>query len=472
MTDSIAVPANRTTHDLDYITTDSGNADRLVREHGRDFRYCEPLGGWLHWNGVRWQVDNAAIWDRAEQVGKTLLHEAADANDRNNGDRIWSHGRYTLSVPGLRRMIEKAAKDSRVRVSAKLFDSDPFLLNCLNGTVEIRTGKLHDHDRNNLITKLAPVSYDPNADDTEWVRFLERVIPDKELRDFLRMAVGYSAIGNAAEHVMFILYGLGANGKSTFTETIKATLGDYAHRTNTESLMSSGKASNGPTPDLANLKGRRFVYASESEEGQRLDESAIKAITGGGTINARHLYGKPFEFEPSHTLWLETNHKPRVKGTDPAIWRRLMLVPFTVSIPKEHQDRRLPLRLREQMSGVLNWIVRGAVEWHSTAEGLEPPKVVTEATDDYRFDMDRIAQFIEDRCEVGPGYEVPLGHLYLCYQLYVERDSNTEKVEGKTTFGLRMEGKGFKKDRTKTADRTRIWRGIRLKSDAGQTGQN
>jgi putative DNA primase/helicase len=472
MTITNNVPSNGTTHDLDYITTDSGDADRLIREHGRDFRYCEPLGGWLHWNGVRWQVDNAAIWERGEQIGKSLLHEAADASDRNDGDRLWSHGRYTLSVPGLRRMIEKAQRDSRVRVSAGLFDADPNLLNCLNGTLDIRTGKLHDHDRNDLITKLAPVSYDPDADDREWARFLERVVPDGELCDFLRMSVGYSAIGNAAEHVMFILYGLGANGKSTFTETLKAVLGDYAHRTNTNTLVNNGKVSNGPTPDLANLRGRRFTYASESEEGQRLDEATIKSITGGGTINARHLYGKPFEFEPSHTLWLETNHKPRVKGTDPAIWRRLILVPFIVAIPKEQQDRWLPQKLRKQASGVLNWIVSGAMDWHGSQDGLVPPKAVTDATEDYRFDMDRIAQFIEDRCDVGPEYEVPIGRLYLCYQLYVERDNNTEKVEGKTTFGQRLEGKGLKKGKAKTVDRTRIWYGIRLKPDPGQTGQN
>lgn len=277
------------------------------------------------------------------------------------------------------------------------------------------------------------------------------------------MSVGYSAIGNAAEHVMFILYGLGANGKSTFTETLKATLGDYAHRTNTNTLVNSGQGSNGPSPDLANLKGRRFTYASESEEGQRLDEATIKSITGGGTINARHLYGKPFEFEPTHTLWLETNHKPRVKGTDPAIWRRLMLVPFTVPIPKPEQDRHLPRKLKEEASGVLNWIVRGAWEWHNSADGLVAPRAVDEATEEYRSDMDRIGQFLGEACDTGAAYMVPMGELYQRYSNWVSADDNTEKVEGKITFGQRLESKGFTKGRANDGSGTRVWEGLRLK---------
>ncbi len=410
-------------------------------------------------------MDNSTVYESAKKVGRDMLHEAADENDRHVRDRLVHHAKKSLNERGVNAMVNLAKTDERVKVSPDLFDSDPYLLNCLNGTVDVRTGTLRVHERDDLITKLAPVAYHPEADDSEWTAFLERVLPIPELRDFMRMSVGYSAIGNAAEHVMFILYGLGANGKSTFTETIKATLGEYAHRTTTASLSSGGWSSNGPTPDLANLKGRRFTYASESEEGQRLDEATIKSITGGGTINARHLYGKPFEFEPSHTLWLETNHKPRVRGTDPAIWRRLMLVPFTVSIPKEQQDRYLPQKLRAQASGVLNWIVRGAWEWHNSEDGLVVPEAVEAATKDYRFEMDRIAQFIQDECLTGAEFEAKLGDLYAAYRLWVGADENTEQVEGKTTFGLRLEAKGFQKGRASTAARTRIWRGIGLKGN-------
>ncbi|QIN82500.1 hypothetical protein GBA63_07465 [Rubrobacter tropicus] len=460
MTDTIT-----NTHDLDYITTDSGNADRLVREHREAFRYCEPLGGWLTWNGLRWKVDNAAIHEKARRIGRALLQEAADEKDNHVRDRLIQHARYSLSDPGIERMVRRATKDASVRVGPAAFDSYPYLMNVWNGTVDLRTGELHGHDRENLITMLAPVAYYPDADGTEWDTFLERVLPDEELREFMRTSVGYSAIGNAAEHVMFILYGLGANGKSTFTETLKAVLGDYAHRTNTNTLVNSGGGPNGATPDLANLKGRRFTYASESEEGQRLDEATIKSITGGGTINARHLYGKPFEFEPSHTLWLETNHKPRVKGTDPAIWRRLMLVPFTVAIPKPEQDRHLPEKLREQASGVLNWIVRGAMDWH-TSDGLVAPKPVEDATEEYRSDMDRIGQFIQEMCDTGPGKQVPIGKLYEAYKSWVELDGNTEKVEGKITFGQRLEGKGFNKGRANNGSGTRVYEGIALQIDS------
>lgn len=456
MTDTI-------TRNLDYITTDSGNADRLVREHGQDFRYCEPLGGWFHWSVVRRQVENDAIRERAKRVGRSMLHEAADERDGHVRDRLIQHARNSLSERGIKAMVNLAKTDDTIRVSPELFDTDPYLINCWNGTVDVRTGKLRDHNREDLITRLAPVAYDPQAEDSEWMGFLGRVLPDDELRDFMRMSVGYSAIGNAAEHVMFILYGLGANGKSTFTETLKATLGDYAHRTNTNTLVNSMKGSSGPTPDLANLKGRRFTYASESEEGQRLDEATIKSITGGGTINARHMYGTPFEFEPSHTLWLETNHKPRVKGTDPAIWRRLMLVPFTVAIPKPEQDRHLPEKLRDEASGVLNWIVRGAHEWHNSADGLVAPKAVEEATEEYRSNMDRLGQFLEEACDTGAAYQVPLGELYQRYSNWVTADDNTEKVEGKITFGQRLESKGYVKGKTKDKNPVRVWEGLRLK---------
>lgn len=461
MTDTMTTPVDT----LDFITTDAGNSQRLINCHGEDFKYCGSLGGWFSWTGVRWQLDNAAIYERAKQIGRDLLHEAADESDNHRRDRLITHARYTLGEPGQRRMVTLSSKDARVRVNPETFDSDPYLLNVANGTIDLRTGNLRPHDRSDLLTKTSLVAYDPEADDSEWMAFLERVLPDQELRDFLRRAVGYSVVGEVSEHVLFILYGLGANGKSTFTETIKAVLGDYAHRTRTESLMTSGKSSNGPTPDVANLKGRRFVYASESEEGQRLDEATIKAITGGGTINARHLYGTPFEFEPSHTLWLETNHKPRVKGTDPAIWRRLMLIPFTTTIPKEEQDRHLPERLRQKLSSVLNWIVRGCLEWQQSKEGLEAPEQVHKATEDYRFDMDRIAQFIEDECVTGAGCEVSLGKLYSAYNVWVQADDNTEKVEGKTTFSQRLEGKGFHKGRANNRERTRIWQGIGLKED-------
>src|SRR5215211_5735922 len=163
MTDTTTVPKVEPKYDLDYITTDSGNADRLVREHGEDFRYCDALGGWLHWNGVRWQVDNAAIWERAEQVGKEYLREAAEADDRQVANRLWQHGRYTLSERGMSRMIALADKDSRMRVGAELFDADPYLLNVQNGTIDICSGEFRPHNRTDLITKLAPITYDESA---------------------------------------------------------------------------------------------------------------------------------------------------------------------------------------------------------------------------------------------------------------------------------------------------------------------
>jgi putative DNA primase/helicase len=279
------------------------------------------------------------------------------------------------------------------------------------------------------------------------------------------MAAGYSAIGDVREHLLLILYGSGANGKSTFIETIRAALGDYAHRTRTEILMAKA-AGNGATPELANLKGKRFVTASESEDGQRLAESLIKDLTGGDTITARHLYKEPFEFRPTHTLWLSTNHRPVIRGTDEGIWRRIRLVPFTVRIPDEQQDKRLPERLREdELSGVLAWMVRGALMWQQSSVGLDVPDEVRKATQQYRDDMDRIKQFVVDECVIGRWeYRVTKDELYSAYREWVSEGG--EYPESKRRFGQRLKEKysHIEEDRYNDKTRTRIWRGIGLRA--------
>jgi putative DNA primase/helicase len=460
---SMTVSQNEVKQDLDYITTDSGNADRLIREYGREFAYCEPLGGWLHWKGMRWQVDNSAIWERARSIGKAWQHEAAEAHDRSDADRLWQHGRYTLSEPGLRRMIALAEKDSRVRVSPETFDSGPYLLNVENGTIDVRTGELHDHGRADLITKLAPVSYNPDATATRWQTFIERVLPTEDIRRYVQKAVGQALTGKVEQQAFYVNHGFGENGKSTFFDTIISMMGEYAGTIDIDVLMAR-KQNGNATPELASLKGKRFVVTSENEQGQRLKEGLVKRLTGDKTITARELYKGVITFERTFKLFMHVNHRPEITGTDHAMWRRLRLIPWEVRITKEEKDLHLLDKLEQELSGILNWALEGYRLY--LEEGLEPPEAVREATAQYRDDMDKVTQFIKDECVTGAeSFWVTKDRLYNVYKAWC--GENGVYPESKRRFGEKLVEKEYDPNQRQmvAGKQVRVWRGIGLLSE-------
>jgi putative DNA primase/helicase len=332
-------------------------------------------------------------------------------------------------------MLELAK--SEVPVSPDELDADPWLLNCPNGTVDLRTGEMRPHKRENLLTKMAGADYRSEATAATWKAFLERVLPSDELRGFVQRSSGYSATGDTSEQCMFINHGSGANGKSTFQEAIATALGDYATRTPTEMLLA--KRTGGIPNDVARLKGARFVTSSETEEGRRLAESLVKDLTGQDTISARFMRAEWFDFKPSHKLWLSTNHKPEIRGTDNAIWRRIRLIPWAVVIPPKKQDRKLPDKLRDDLPGILAWIVRGCSEW--IRGGLKAPEEVRRATGEYRAEMDQLAAFITDCCEVNQDQRAYASDLYKAYKLWCE-DAG-ERRDTQTKFGRRLTEKGY-----------------------------
>jgi putative DNA primase/helicase len=440
-----------------YNLTDLGNSERFVADHGEDVRYCYPWGKWLVWSGTRWERDDAGGVHRlAKETVRGIYREAADAEDDGRRKALAQHATRSEAESKIRAMLELAK--SELPVSPDELDGDPWLLNAENGTVDLRSGELRDHRREDLITKLVPVEYDPDAAAPAWGRFLERVLPGEDLRAFVRRASGYSAAGDTSEQVMFINHGAGNNGKSTFQEAIVAALGDYSMRAPTEMLMA--KRSSGVPNDVARLKGARFVTASETEEGRRLAESLVKDLTGQDTISARFMRAEFFDFRPTHKLWLSTNHKPEIRGTDNAIWRRIRLIPWAVTVPPAERDRRLPERLRAELSGILAWIVRGCLEWHR--EGLLAPDEVRQATREYRAEMDILAGFLADCCIRGERERSYAGELYSTYRRWSEAAG--ERPESQKRFGGRLKERGFLNDRDSKTGRS-VWSGLRLKDE-------
>jgi len=440
-----------------YLCTDTGNAERLADRHGANLRYCYPWGKWLVYDGTRWHVDvRGAVVRLAKNTARSIFEEAKEASSDTAAKELGKWASSSLSEGKLRAMITLAQSEPGIPVLPEELDASPDLLNVPNGTIDFRTGKLREHRREDLITKIAPVEYDPDASAPTWEAFLERALPSGELRSFVQRAVGYSATGDTSEQCMFINHGGGANGKSTFQETIAAALGDYAMRAPTEMLLA--KRSDGVPNDVARLKGARFVSASETEEGRRLAESRIKDLTSQDTITARFMKAEWFDFAPTHKLWLSTNHKPEIRGTDAAIWRRIRLVPWKVSIPPAEQDKKLPEKLRSELPGILAWVVRGCLGWRR--KGLQAPEEVRQATGDYRSEMDVLAAFLEECCILRSDAMAFAKNLYIAYKEWCE--ANGEPIEKQRRFGMRLTERGLRRQKVGGVYR---WCGVGLRHD-------
>ena len=438
--------------------TDLGNAGRLVTAHGKDLRFCHTTNKWLVWDGTRWQFDtNGEVERRAKQTVLSIYAEVASEGDEDKRKALAKWAAGSESRGRINAMIELAKSESGIPVAPEDLDSDPWLLNCANGTIDLRTGQLQAHRREDLCTKLAAVRFEPTATCPLFEGFLDRIMGcDFELAGFVQRSIGYALTGSVKEQAIFIWYGSGANGKTTLIEAIRELLGDYAKTADSALLLS--KKSDGISNNIARLAGARFVSTSETEAGRRLDETQVKQLTGGDTITARFLYAEFFEFAALFKLFLATNHRPKIRGTDKGIWRRIRLVPFNVTIPDEQQDKELKDKLRDELPGILAWAVRGSLAWQN--QGLGIPPEVREATESYRCDMDVVGRFISERCIPKAGIKTPVSKLYGEYVTWCEE--NGEEPLKKGDFGHQVGAHGFSDDRD---GRTRYRVGIGLVTD-------
>lgn len=447
-----------------FPLTDLGNAERMATQHGRTLRFCHDWNKWLAWDGRRWAIDNTAeVIRRAKETARSLYTEAGQIRDDELRKTIAKWARGSESRSKMMAMIELSKAEYCMPIRSNDLDTNPWYINVLNGTLDLRTGKLKDHEPDDLITKLVPAVYEPTATCPLWLEFLERIMKKNQaVISFLQRAIGYSLTGDTREQVIFILYGIGANGKSTFLETLSRLLNDYALHTPTQTLMVKPK---GSIPnDVARLRGARYVTAVEADEEQKLAESMIKQMTGGERMAARFLNAEWFEFIPEFKIWLATNHKPEIRGTDHAIWRRICLISFDVVIPDDEQDKDLLKKLEGELEGILNWALEGCLAWQKI--GLTPPPEVLRATAKYRSEMDVLAGFIEDYCLEDESLTTTAAQLYTSY---IEWCSNSgEKPLSKRGFGLRLKERGFSQSRQSGG--TRSWTGIGLLDEYSQKG--
>ena len=349
--------------------------------------------GWHYWDGKRWAEDDKGATKRAvlatfrqalrESVG---LDETARDILRKDVRKCES-GAGVVGVLGIAMALEVFA------ATVKDLDADPYLLNCANGTLDLRTMQLRAHDPADRITKVTTAAFDPEAHGPTWDKFIQRVLPNEDVRGFLQRYTGTSLCGRVLEHKLAILTGEGRNGKGVFYGAAIAALGDYAQAAEPELLMHRDGAH--PT-GVMDLRGSRFVVVSENDKDRKLAEATVKRLTGGDRIKARKMREDFVEFDPSHTPVLVTNHLPKVSGDDPSLWARLRVVPFEVVIPEAEQDTHLAEKLELETDAILAWIIQGWTDYDRA--GLQEPDEVTEATWNYRQDSDAYARFVSEQC--------------------------------------------------------------------------
>ena len=437
--------------------TDMGNGKRLVTLHGRDLHYCPVWKKWFVWNGKLWLPDNGSeIMRRAKNTVRSIELEIGAANE------LVRHARSSESQAKLKAMIACAQSEPTIDIMPENMDLDPWLLNCLNGTLDLRTGSLGRHRRGDLITKVAPVKFNPKAACPRWINFLKKFMAgNDDMISFLQRAVGYSLTGITREQCLFPLWGIGNNGKTTFLEVIKAILGcDYAKQAAADTFMQ--KTSGGQIPnDLAALRGMRLVTVQEADRNQQLSESLVKQVTGGDAITARFMRQEWFTYTPQFKLWLIANHKPVIRGTDDGIWRRLKLIHCKVQIPEPEWDRQLTDKLKVELPGILNWAVQGCLEWQR--DGLGIPEGVQDAVAEYREEMDILGGFIEERCILNPTAVTPATSLFEVYTRWAGANGETNPL-GLWAFGKALSERGVGRKHT---NRGVVRVGIAPRPDAG-----
>lgn len=408
-----------------YTFDDTGNAQRFTDLFGDSVRYSYTDKRWYYYDGRKWCVDMTGTVKRlADRAVEAMAAEAqvyAEADAEEGGDMskaFQKHIKSSRSNKSKNAMLSEVMH--YVPVTPGQLDRHKGLINTPGGIIELHSGKSEEHDSKLFLTKITTAEYSRTAECPLWLNFLNDIFAgDKELIRYIQKAVGYTLTGSTSEQCVFFLFGTGRNGKSTFIDIIREIFGDYAANIQPETIMIKRSGGSAINSDIARLKGARLVTSAEPNEGVRINEGLLKQLTGEDVVTARKLYGDEFEFKPEFKLWMSTNHKPIIRGTDIGIWRRIHLIPFTVQIPENKVDKRLKYKLEAELTGIFRWAVDGCLLYQQ--EGLKMPRAVLDAVKEYRREMDVISAFIEDCCVTGAGMSVQSSQLYAAYMHWAEQ---------------------------------------------------
>jgi putative DNA primase/helicase len=423
---------------------------RFSRQYERELRYVAAWDRWMCWDGTRWRDDDTlAVFDRCRAICRRASAECGDAKER---------AAMKIAAAQTVAAVERLARaDRRHAATIEQWDAEPWLLNSPDGIINLRTGEMLSHQREQYLTKITAAG--PGGECPLWRHFLDRITDgNSELQAFLQRVIGYGLTGSTREHALFFLYGTGSNGKSVFLSTIAGLLGDYA-KTAPASAFTATSTEQHPT-DVAGLRGARFVTAIETEDGRWWAEAKIKSLTGGDPVTARFMRQDFFEYVPQFKLIVAGNHKPGLRSVDEAIRRRLHLIPFTVTIGEQERDPNLAEKLKEEYPGILQWAIDGCLAWQR--DGLNPPDIVRDATSQYLAAEDAMGRWVEDRCTLGPSYWTSGAALFADWQEWCQQTGERAGSQKRFTQGL--QGKGIEPGRT-GADGTRGFAGIALRED-------
>ena len=423
---------------------DQGRGLRMRDQFATVLKFNAVDKKWFFFNGSYWQEDigNQKVELAAERVANSIKKEKPELSfstktDEDKAMNEWYRfQKDSRSHMAKMHMIDEFKK--YVIVKHGEFDKEDMLLNTESGYVDLSNGELHDHDIDKKFSHQTLAEYSDNVDAPLWEKFLNQIFNnDEELIHYVQKAIGYSFTGSVDEQCLFILNGRGRNGKSVFSNVISNVAGNYAKQMNVQTIVAKKNQSGSANSDIARLEGARIVTSSELNEGDRFDESLVKQLTGGDKILARFLYGSEFEYNPKFKIWMATNHLPIIRGTDDGIWRRIKIIPFNIQIPKEKVDKRLEYKLKAEYTGILNWIVQGAIMWQQ--EGLEDPEAVRQVIENYRAEMDPLDAFLEECCTTGQNYSIKAREMYDAYHEWAKESEEYKMSLNK--FGREMSKK-------------------------------
>jgi putative DNA primase/helicase len=431
------------TADNDGPISDDELARRFTERHGDDFRHVATLGRWFKWSGSHWkQDDSLAVLDAARASCRRDLGQALVALEK-------PHERKQLrsklgAAPTVAAVVRLAAADRAHAVTIDALDADPWILNTPGGLLDLRTGALRPSRPSDLMTKITAAA--PTSDCPEFLRVFEWALPDAEVRAYFQRLIGYAITGVVREHIVALCYGAGGNGKSVVLNAIRYALGDYGVTLGSEVLLESHNDRH-PT-EIAVLRGTRLALCSEVDSGRRWNEARLKRLSGGDPITARLIARDPFEFQPSHKLIMLANAKPGLRTVDEAIRRRIQLIEFSQTIPRDQRDPTLPEKLKAEAGGILTWALVGCLHWQDG--GLRPPQAVLDATDRYLEQQDAVAEWMRDCCR--PIGDESLTTLHRSYREWCRANGVAEV--GRNTFGDQLEARGI----GRVESRSKVWR--------------